>query len=69
MSTKEILREINRLSYNQKLLIIEKTKDSLKNEKKNVLEKAASILTKDYKTNKELTLFTNLDIDNFYEAG
>jgi hypothetical protein len=67
MSTKEILREINRLSYNQKLLIIEKTLDSIKDKKSNVLEKAASVLSKDYKTDKELTVFTELDFENFYE--
>jgi hypothetical protein len=67
MSTKEILKEINRLSYNQKLLIIEKTLDSIKDEKNSVLEKAALVLSKDYKTDKELTIFTELDFENFYE--
>jgi hypothetical protein len=67
MSTKEILKEINRLSYNQKLLIIEKTLNSIKDKRNSVLEKAASVLAKDYKTDKELTMFTELDFENFYE--
>jgi hypothetical protein len=68
MSTKEILKEINRLPLNEKLLIIEKTLNSIKNENKNVLENAASALSKDYESDKELTGFTALDWESFYET-
>jgi hypothetical protein len=68
MSTKEILREIDSLPVNEKLLIIEKTLNSIEKENNNVLEKAAMALTGDYKTDKELTAFTALDWENFYEA-
>jgi hypothetical protein len=68
MSTKEILKEINRLPLNEKLLIIEKTLNSIKNENKNVLESAASALAKDYESDKELTGFTALDWESFYET-
>jgi len=32
------------------------------------MEIAAEALYEDYKDNKELTAFTNLDFENFYEA-
>jgi hypothetical protein len=32
------------------------------------MSKAASLLLLDYKTDKELTAFTNLDYEDFYEA-
>ena len=49
--------------------MIEKTIHSLrKHEDTNQLKKAASILYSDYKTDKELVAFTNLDFEDFYET-
>lgn len=35
---------------------------------KTVLEKAVEVLYNDYKNNKNLTAFTSLDYENFYET-
>jgi len=37
-------------------------------EDSNQMSKAANLLMSDYKTDKELTAFTNLDYEDFYEA-
>ncbi len=69
MSTKDILQEINRLSLNEKLFILETTlKDLLKYNYEQQMTIAAESLSDEYKTNKELTAFTNLDWEDFYEA-
>lgn len=39
-----------------------------KQEEKNRMQNAAEDLYEDYRTDKELTSFTNLDFDNFYET-
>ena len=38
-----------------------------KKESKNQMEFVAEQLYNEYATNKELTIFTNIDFDNFYE--
>jgi len=68
MSSKEILREIRHLSVKERLLIVEKTIQTIRDESSNMVEEAVELLYKDYKTDKELTAFTNLDCENFYEA-
>jgi len=50
-------------------LVIEKMIHSLrKEEDTNQLKKAADNLYSDYKSDKELIAFSNLDFDDFYEA-
>ena len=39
-----------------------------KNELKKKMANAVKELSADYHTDKELTVFTNIDFDNFYEA-
>ena len=49
--------------------MIEKTIHSIRmQEDSNQMSKAANLLMSDYKTDKELTAFTNLDYEDFYEA-
>ena len=44
------------------------TKEEInKNQLLNPLKKAAGLLYTDYKNNKELTAFSSLDFENFYE--
>jgi hypothetical protein len=69
MRTSEIIKEIQRLPIQKRIIVIEKIIHSLrKHEDTNQLKKAASILYSDYKTDKELVAFTNLDFEDFYET-
>jgi hypothetical protein len=69
MWTLELIKEINGLSVQKRLYVIEKTIHSIrKQEDINQMKKAANLLLSDYKTDEELTAFTNLDYADFYEA-
>lgn len=69
MKTVDLLREIERLPTSKKIYVIEKTLHSIRiNEEKDVLREASEALYSDYKTDKELTAFTNLDFVDFYET-
>jgi len=69
MKTKELIQEIQKLPVTKRIFVIERTMQLMrKQEEKNRLTKAADALCADYKTDKELTQFTNLDYENFYEA-
>lgn len=69
MRTSEIIEEINRLPLSKKLYVIEKTLNNLRtDDEKNIMERAAKSLYNNYKNDKELTEFTNLDFEDFYEA-
>lgn len=69
MRTLEIIKEIRRLPVEKRIYVIEKTIHSIrKQEETNQLGKAAEILLMDYKSDKELTAFANLDFEEFYEA-
>lgn len=68
MSTREILQSIKQLPFNERLLIIEKALKTLHESADIQLEKAANSLMADYKNDKELTAFTALDFEKFYEA-
>ncbi|MFA4853639.1 MAG: hypothetical protein WC599_14075 [Bacteroidales bacterium] len=69
MRTSEIIKEIQRLPVQKRIFVIEKTIHSLrKHEDTNQLKKAADSLYSDYKSDKELVTFTNLDFEDFYEA-
>ncbi len=66
--TTDILKEIEDLPIQDRILVIEKALKSLKKEgNKRELRRAARELLEDYKTDKDLTSFTDLDMENFYE--
>jgi len=79
MSHIELLSELNKLDTYDRLKIIEQAIHSIREEllpmihkkdlrsSKNQLVKAAKILAQDYKNDKELTAFTILDGEDFYE--
>ena len=69
MSTREILQNIKQLPFNERLSLIEKALKTLHESKEDQLEMAAKTLMADYKNDKELTAFTALDFEKFYEAG
>jgi hypothetical protein len=69
MRTNEIIREIQRLPVSKRIYVAEKTIQSIRTqEDKNLMQKAAAALYADYRTDSELTAFTNLDFTDFYEA-
>ena len=67
-SSKMLLKEIKRLPAKERQMLAEETLKSIRRRTNNKLEKAVKKLQKDYRTNKELTAFTSLDSDNFYET-
>ena len=69
METKEIINEIKKLSIRERLQIIEKTAKTIQiDDEKEQMKKAADQLYDDYKNDAELTAFTDLDFEDFYEA-
>ena len=69
MRTAVIIQEINRLPIIQRVYIAEKTLQSIRmEERQSSLKTAAEALLKSYQTDKELTIFTQLDCENFYET-
>jgi hypothetical protein len=69
MRTNELIKEIQRLPLQKRIFVIEKSIQSLRvNEEKSQMKKAADVLFSDYKNDHELTVFTNLDFEEFYEA-
>ncbi len=78
MRTTEILKEIKKLPDKDRLKIIEESlrlikkgfqekESSLYNvQRKKQLVKAAKMLVRDYSKNKELTVFTTLDSEDFH---
>lgn len=68
MTMTAIVEEINKLPIREKLLLVEKTLKAIRKEKENALDNAVHALYDEYVTNTELTLFTKLDAESFYEA-
>ena len=69
MATKELLAEINKLSVDERILLIEDTLRSIRvATQNNRISEAVEMLGNDYKNDKELTAFRSLDTDEFYEA-
>jgi hypothetical protein len=67
MKTTELIKEIQKLPVRKRIYVIERTIRLLrKQEEANQMEIAAESLYEDYKDNKELTAFTNIDFENFY---
>jgi hypothetical protein len=69
MQTKELIKEIQQLPLNKRFLVVEETIKSIKREEiGHQMEKAVDVLYNDYTHDKELTAFTLIDFDNFYET-
>jgi len=70
MQTNEILEEISKLPISKRLYIVEKAMSSIRLENERIdMESASELLLSEYEENKELTIFTKLDLEEFYEAG
>lgn len=69
MQTAQLMQEIFKLPLDKKFFVVEQTLKSIKSEEgNNHLAVAAEIMYEDYMNDKELTAFTALDFENFYEA-
>ena len=70
METIVIIKEIVKLPITERFLIIEDTLKSIKEEtaKEKSLAEGAKALLSDYLKDEELTSFTALDSEEFYEA-
>lgn len=70
MNSTEIVNEINRLPLAEKIYVVELVIKNIRKETENrrsLLEGAETLLA-DYETDAELTAFTALDYEDFYEA-
>lgn len=69
MQTAQLMQEIFKLPLDKKFFVVEQTLKSIKSEESNKrLAVAAEALYDDYMNDKELTAFTSLDFEDFYEA-
>ena len=70
MNTTEIVTEINRLPLAEKIYVVELVLKTIRREtqKNQSLSEGAASLAADYETDAELTAFTALDAQDFYEA-
>jgi hypothetical protein len=69
METVEIMHKINRLPIGQQMFIAERIIHSIREiDRNNSMKKAVDRLYDDYRTDKNLTEFSQLDFENFYEA-
>ena len=69
MQTIDLIQEILRLPLTQRFYVVEETIKSIKKEEMgNQMEFAANELYNDYLNDRELTAFTSLDLENFYET-
>lgn len=68
METIDLIKQIEQLPVEKRMLIIEKTLKSIREKEiKEKMNKAVEELREEYKTNKDLIAFTDIDFDNFYE--
>ncbi len=69
MGTTELIREIQQLPIAKRILVIERTLKSIReSDLRKKMKNAANSLLNDYLMDNELTSFTAIDFDNFYEA-
>lgn len=69
MKTKELINEIQKLPVRKRIYVIERSIRLIrKQEEEDQMKKAADELYGDYLTENELTAFTNLDFESFYET-
>jgi hypothetical protein len=65
----DLIQEIQRLPLTKRFYVVEEIIKSIKKEEMNhQMELAANELYSDYVNDKDLTAFTSLDFDTFYET-
>lgn len=69
METSDLILEINRLPLSKRFYLVEEILKSIKKEKmEQQMKLEANELFYDYANDKELSVFTSLDLENFYET-
>lgn len=69
MQAIDLIQQIQKLPLTQKFYVVEETIKSIKKEEmSHQMELAANELYSDYTNDKDLTAFTSIDFDNFYET-
>ena len=68
MEVAEIIHNVNRLPLSQQMLVAERIIHSMRYREQPAIETAAERLYEDYMTDENLTVFTKLDSEDFYEA-
>lgn len=69
MQTENLLQEIQQLSLDKKFYLVEEIIKFIKKEElNNQMDMAVNDLYEDYTNDKELTVFTSIDFENFYET-
>ncbi len=70
MTNTQIVKEINRLPLSEKIYIVELVLKNIRQESKKTptLAEGAQALLNDYKNDAELTAFSALDGEDFYES-
>ncbi|GMT49967.1 MAG: hypothetical protein IEMM0008_1506 [bacterium] len=77
MTKKEVLNEFNKLSFEERLSLLESAlhdlledyNGKLPDRSKDLLQEGAKTLLRDYKYDAELTAFTALDHEDFHAQG
>jgi hypothetical protein len=69
MKTEELIDEIQKLPVRKRFFLIERLIFLMrKQEETTLMSQAADQLFEDYASDKNLTVFTDLDFENFYET-
>ena len=69
MKANEIQKELKQLPLQKRIYVIERAIRSIREEEqKDQTDQAVEDLYEDYKNDMELTVFTDIDLDNFYET-
>jgi len=69
METNEIIEQIRNMPLSQRIYVLEKALQSIREEEgDSKVKDAAEALYPEYSTDKELTAFTDLDFEDFYET-
>jgi hypothetical protein len=70
MTNRQIVEEISRLPLSEKMSIVESILEDINKASQNgeSLAEGAKVLLADYENDSDLTVFTSLDSDNFYET-
>jgi hypothetical protein len=69
METVDLIKQIKLLPRNQRFYVVEETLKSIRKEETTYqIETTVEALYDDYLNNKELTAFTDLDLEDFYET-
>jgi len=68
MTATSILEELNKLTTEERLMVIERILKNIRQEGEETLNQAVDSMYNDYKTDKDLTIFNQLDSEPFYET-